>query len=146
METEETFKVIINGGRDFKTTIANRDAWTNTIIRTIDSIKPKEFKLIEIVSGEANGADKFGEEIAELQAYKLTKMPAKWDVFEEGDPRKWGKYGAYNPIAGLKRNKEMGKYAHALISLWDLKSTGTKDMIEFMLLLKKPVTIFPYKL
>lgn len=39
----------------------------------------------------------------------------------------------------------MGDYADELIAFWDGKSTGTKDMIEYMQKLKKPVEVIIFK-
>ena len=77
---------------------------------------------IEIVSGTANGADKFGERWAEEQKssyrknIKLKQFPADWE--------KHGK------AAGLIRNEQMADYGQALIAFWDGKSRGTKHMIQ----------------
>lgn len=76
----------------------------------------KNLENIEIVSGTARGADRFGEWLAQECGYELTKFPADWD-----------KYGK---SAGYIRNKEMSEYATHLIALWDGESKGTQHMID----------------
>ena len=77
---------------------------------------------VRIVSGTANGADKFGEQYAEEYGLKLSRFPADWD--------KLGKR------AGYVRNETMAKFAiedgnnGILVAFWDGKSKGTKHMIE----------------
>jgi hypothetical protein len=43
---------------------------------------------------------------------------------------------------GLRLNIRTGQYADALIAIWDGKSRGTKNMIEEMKKLGKPVRVF----
>lgn len=69
-----------------------------------------------VVSGTAKGADKLGENWAELNNIPLEKYPADWNKFGKS--------------AGYKRNTEMANNAEALIALWDGKSRGTKHMID----------------
>lgn len=100
-------KVIIAGSRDF-----------------IDYAKLKlvcDFTLknqinVEIISGNASGADKLGERYAKEKGYPLKQFPADW--------KKNGK------AAGPIRNKQMAEYADGLIAFWDGKSRGTKSMID----------------
>lgn len=73
-------------------------------------------KVIEIISGTANGADKLGERYARERGYKLTYFPANWD-----------KYGK---SAGYRRNVEMAQYADAAIIFWDGISAGSQHMID----------------
>ncbi len=72
--------------------------------------------ITEIVSGEARGVDKLGEQWA-----NENNIPIK------GFPAKWKKYGR---SAGVIRNNQMAKYADALVAVWDGVSTGTQDMIN----------------
>jgi len=88
-------------------------------------------KIIEIVSGTANGADKLGEKYANEKGYKIKQFPADWD--------KYGKSAGYN------RNEEMAKYADALIVFWDGKSKGTKHMIDLGCKYKLKIKIVIFK-
>lgn len=75
---------------------------------------------IEIVSGNCRGADQLGELFAEQNSLKLTRFPAKWDL--------------YGPAAGPIRNREMAQYAgmdHGILVLfWDRKSKGSRSMLQ----------------
>lgn len=82
----------------------------------IKLIKFTNLNITEVVSGGARGVDKLGEKYA-----KENNIPVK--LFEAN----WGDFGKR---AGVIRNREMARYAEALIYLWDGKSSGTKNMIE----------------
>ena len=83
-----------------------------------------------IVSGGARGADALAERYAKEHNYQLEVFHADWN-----------KYGK---SAGIRRNKQMAEVADALVAFWDGKSRGTKNMIEQMRRLKKPVKIVYY--
>lgn len=105
-------------------------AGSRTITKFYDvfhAYKEAGFPASEIVSGGARGVDRLGEELAELIKQPLKVFPAKWDQF--------GNY------AGYYRNKQMGNYADALVAIWDGKSKGTKQMIDYMRGLGKPVYV-----
>jgi hypothetical protein len=74
---------------------------------------------VEIVCGEARGADKLGRQFAEKHNYTVVSFPANWD-----------KYGK---AAGHIRNTEMRDYSTHLVAFWDGKSRGTKHMIDIAL-------------
>ena len=69
-----------------------------------------------ILSGNARGADRMGEEYAQNRGYRLELHPANWDLFGKS--------------AGYKRNEEMAECADILIAFWDGTSKGTKHMID----------------
>lgn len=112
------YRIIIAGGRDFN------DYKTLNIIANgiISNLNPDGDIEVEIVSGRARGADKLGEKFAEEYGYSIAKFPADWDT--------------YGKQAGVKRNRQMAKYATedgyhgVLIAFWDGESRGTKNMIE----------------
>lgn len=98
----------------------------------------------EIISGNARGVDKIGEQIAKENSIDLTIFPANWS-----------KYGK---AAGFKRNYKMIWYASifdkklascpdhlkgALLAIWDGKSKGTKSIID--LAAKYMLPLFVYK-
>ncbi|WP_230593901.1 DUF2493 domain-containing protein [Lysinibacillus sphaericus] len=101
------FKVIIAGGRDFNN--------YELLKEKVDFLLQNKGE-IEIVSGAARGADKLGERYAKEKGYPINSHPANWDL--------------YGKSAGYIRNKEMAKYANALIAFWDGKSKGTNHMIN----------------
>ena len=82
----------------------------------------KDCPNIEIISGTANGADRFGEAFALKYGIEVKRFPARWDKYGKG--------------AGYVRNKIMAQYAAksdelgVLIAFWDGKSRGTKMMID----------------
>lgn len=113
-------RVIIAGGRDF-------DDFPLLMNKCIEIIaqETKEVDSLEnirIVSGAARGADRFGEQYAQIANYDVSRFPAAWDT--------------YGKSAGYKRNAEMAKFASEdgnigiLIAFWDGKSRGTKHMID----------------
>lgn len=112
-------KIIIAGGRDF-----NNYA---LLCRKLDVILSRQ-KDIEIVCGEARGADSLGRRYAEERGYTVLSYPANWE-----------KYGR---SAGYRRNEEMAQVADALVAFWDGTSKGTQNMIELMK--NKPTRVIRY--
>lgn len=108
------------------------------LVKAVDHAIPLLFQkllyllpTIEVVSGKARGVDTLGELLAASRGWLVHAFPANWE-----------KYGAR---AGNKRNKEMGKFADALVAVWNGKSPGTKNMIERMNLLGKPSRVYMYE-
>ena len=98
-----------------KTIIAgSRDGVTSKHV--CEAVLYAGWDITEVVSGEARGADKFGEQWAEAVKIPIKRFPADWD-----------KYGK---SAGYRRNEEMAGYAQALIAVWNGTSKGTANMIE----------------
>ncbi len=112
-------KTIIAGGRDFKD--------YNLLKKQVDYYREHKGAITEIVSGGAAGADSLGE----MYAIE-NNIPIK--VFNAD----WNKHGR---AAGPMRNKQMADYADVLIAVWDGQSKGTKNMIDQMNKLNKPVFI-----
>ena len=81
----------------------------------------------EVVSGCAPGVDSIAELWANNHGIHVQRFPADWKQF--------------GMKAGPIRNAKMAEYADRLIAIWDGKSRGTKDMIERMKTLGKPVWI-----
>lgn len=109
-------KVIIAGSRDF----------TNRHV-VAQALNDSGFIPTQIVSGGARGVDTVGENIALLMGYSVKQFPADWET--------------YGKAAGPIRNAQMAEYADALIAIWDGESRGTKNMIDTMQKLGKPVHI-----
>ena len=74
------------------------------------------FEITEVVSGNARGVDRLGEQWALEHRVPVTKFPAEWDT--------------YGKSAGMVRNAEMATYADAAVILWDGVSVGTSHMVE----------------
>jgi predicted Rossmann fold nucleotide-binding protein DprA/Smf involved in DNA uptake len=100
-------RVIIAGGRNFNDYERLKSSCDKILSNQND---------IQIVSGNAKGADELGERYANEKGYGLNVYPAEWE-----------KYGK---SAGYKRNVQMAENADALIAFWDGKSKGTKHMID----------------
>jgi hypothetical protein len=109
-------KTIIAGCRDFTD--------YNLLEAKVDYYR-KDHAITEVVCGGATGADALGENYAIQNG-----IPVK------GFPADWNKHGK---AAGPIRNRQMAEYADVLIAVWDGKSRGTKNMIDEMNKLKKPV-------
>lgn len=73
-------------------------------------------KAIEIVSGEARGIDRLGEQLARELQIPVARFPADWKT--------------HPSAAGIIRNGEMGNYCDAGLLVWDGVSNGTQDMRE----------------
>lgn len=118
-------KVIIAGGREFNNYEYLKER-CDIILKNFDP-------PIEIVSGNAPGADTLGERYSREYLFKEpTIFPARWrDIHVPGAVIRMNRAGiAYNVKAGHDRNELMAQYADVLIAFWDGKSTGTKDMID----------------
>ena len=112
-------RIIIAGGRDFN----NYEFLKEKCNKIIESLNyNKKLSDIEIISGDAIGADTLGKKFAKEMNYRLVSMPAKWNL--------------YGRSAGYIRNEKMRDYAKIdpdysmLIAFWDGKSKGTKSMIN----------------
>ena len=99
-------KVIIAGSRTFDDYQKLCEICDFMLSRQVD---------IEIVSGNASGADKLGEKYAQERGYTIKQFKPDWSIGKQ---------------AGFLRNKQMAEYAEALICFWDGKSKGSKHMID----------------
>ncbi|AGI61755.1 chromosome segregation protein [Vibrio phage JSF3] len=134
-----TQHVIIAGGRDFTDTALMRSTLISLVEEGWLDSEPV------ILCGMAKGAD--------LTAFNLCKhefnlnvleYPADWKDLSEPCLIKHNRYGAYNALAGMKRNIQMAMDADSLVAFWDGKSHGTKDMIDTMVKLGKHVKVINY--
>ena len=113
-------RVIVAGGRDFD----DFPLLMNKCIEIIVEATKEDNTIdkIRIVSGGARGADKLGEQYAQIAHYDVSRFPADWN--------------RYGKSAGYRRNAEMAKFASedgnkgVLIAFWDGNSRGTKHMID----------------
>jgi len=100
-------KTIIAGGREFN----DKGFLEDKILELFP-----DTDILEVVCGEARGADALGKAFALSIGQPVTSFPAKWDEL--------------GTRAGPLRNIEMAEYADCLIAFWDGKSRGTKHMID----------------
>lgn len=114
-------RVIIAGGRDFDSYIFLRNRCFE-ILTGVFHFDIMNNSIIEIIHGNAKGADKYGGIFASHFNLRCTPFPANWD--------------AYGKAAGHIRNSQMAVYATEyncygiLIAFWDGQSRGTKNMID----------------
>ena len=135
-------KIIFAGGRDFRDIeIANTilmDAYENNFV-TDECIG---------ISGTAKGADSIFAYLINNYGGEVIPYPAKWDdlIETESNPVniKINKFEKeYNSLAGFNRNKLMAVNSDKLVAVYK-GSGGTKDMINLMIKLNKPVRIYNY--
>lgn len=102
-------RLIIAGGRYFND--------YQLLKRKVNELT-KNHKVLEVICGEATGADSLGKKWAIENSITVKSMPPDWDKFGKS--------------AGYRRNTEMANCATHLIAFWDGKSRGTKHMIDIM--------------
>jgi hypothetical protein len=102
-----------------------------------------DFKVAEVVSGKAAGADKLGEDWAAANGVPVKSFSADWnDLQAPGAVVRYDRAGRpYNAKAGPDRNRRMAAYADVGVFLWDGASRGTADAIRQMKALGKPVVV-----
>lgn len=126
-------KVIVAGSRYFKGKVyENYDFVKNNLN---DIIHDNNIPVKEIVSGNALGIDKLGEQYANEYFIPLKIFKPNWYKKDE-------KLNVllYNNNGGLERNVEMAHYADILIA-FNANTSGTNHMIKTMKELGKPVYI-----
>ena len=101
------FKLIVAGSRDFND--------YELLKSKLDKVKAV-YRVFEIVSGKARGADSLGERYALENSLPIAEFPADWDT--------------HGKSAGYRRNAEMADYADGCVVFWDGESKGTKHMID----------------
>lgn len=115
------FKLIVAGSRDFCNLAVVREVVDKMLANKLETHR------IEIVSGGARGPDTLGRAIAIEHGWRVSVMNADWE--------KEGK------AAGMKRNQRMADYADAALVFWDGNSPGTRNMIQTMIEMRKPIRI-----
>lgn len=131
-------RLIVAGGRDFND--------FGYLVKSLDHmLKRYNREDVLIIEGGATGADRLGREYAKLRGIDFTTQNADWkDLKTPPVLIKRNSYGEYNALAGIARNHKMGDMASHAVIYWDGKSTGSKDMLNYMKQLKKPVKVFSY--
>jgi hypothetical protein len=121
------FKVIIAGSRGITDYAVVRQAVIDSGLWALHK------RELEVVSGMAPGVDLLGVEFAKRNGLAWHERPAAWDDLEvEGAVIRYNRYGKpYNVRAGEFRNIAMGKESQGLVAIWNGKSTGTKQMIDW---------------
>jgi hypothetical protein len=117
-------RVIIAGSRGLA---PNADAIHNAFDRWLED---EDIVPGEIVSGNARGVDRAGEDWAASVGLPIKRFPIT--------QAEWRTYGK---SAGPRRNMHMAVYADALLAFWDGLSRGTADMVSQMRDRGKPVRV-----
>lgn len=125
-------RIIIAGTRTF----LDYSRVERTVPKIIEAlIKMYPNRIVSIITGAANGADKLGSRYAKEHHIPLREFPADWK--------------AHGKAAGPIRNQEMLDFAMketpALIVFWDGKSRGTKNMMEIAKKAGVKVAVVRYK-
>ena len=131
-------KIIVAGGRDF----TNKEMMKDFLQCMYQNGNLDD--SLELVCGMAKGADMTAYELFEEEGLVVHERPADWQDMSEPCVVGTNYFGKYNKLAGMKRNHAMGDEADILVAFWDGSSKGTKDMIEYMNKLGKPVHIVKY--
>lgn len=112
---EDTFFLVIAGGRDFKD--------YEFLKERADYLTSKVKRKIVVVSGKAPGADSLGERWAKERGYDVAEFPADWKNDGKGN---------YDRRAGMVRNEEMARLVANIrggaLLFWDGRSKGTGAM------------------
>lgn len=112
-------KAIIAGSRHLPTS----RPYTEFIDEVVS--ENKLFDIETIIHGCASGVDSAGDEWGSRHLIPRWEFPADWEQ--------------YGKAAGHIRNRQMAQAGDILIAIWDGKSKGTKNMIQEMERLGKPV-------
>jgi hypothetical protein len=121
-------KVIIAGSRDITDMAVLLAALGASPWADSDDCLLYDGAMTEVVSGTARGVDTLAIEWAVINWFPWKEFPADWE--------------RHGKAAGYIRNRQMAEYADALLAIWDGKSRGTKNMIETMEKLGKPVYVY----
>lgn len=127
-------KIIIAGTRDFNDYAFLEETVDEILFQTYAF--SRKFNHVEVISGTAKGADRLGEQYAEIRNLQIKRFPAQWNL--------------YGKKAGILRNTEMAKYLHnseedgICICFWDGKSKGTANMINTAEQLNIPTYVIDY--
>lgn len=111
---DKTIRIIVAGGRDF-------DDYETLEESLDDFLKDKDKDKVEIICGEARGADRLGKLYAIENDIECKSFWPDWEKHKK--------------MAGIVRNQEMKEYAGRrsceghLFAFWDEKSKGTKHML-----------------
>lgn len=116
---EKTRRIIVAGSRTFNN--------YQILSSVLDELLKEDGENIEIVCGEAKGADSLGRWYALEHNINIRSFPADWKN--------------YGRSAGMIRNQKMANYATEILVFWDGRSVGTKNMIKLAKEKELPCTI-----
>lgn len=112
-------RLIIAGGRTLPRGVTEQQ------VATIIDCFASEHEITQVVCGGASGVDDIGKWWALAKGLKIAMFPADWKT--------------YGKSAGPIRNREMARFGDELLAIWNGTSPGTRNMIQEMTKLGKPV-------
>lgn len=114
---------------------SRKDGWADPekVAELVDDLLDGWDTANVVISGHApSGVDFWVEESCKRRGIPFTPYPAAW---RDG-------MGVFNPRAGFDRNEAMARDADQVISIWNGRSSGSKDMIDRTLRHKKHLEVF----
>lgn len=117
MKLEKKYRIAIVGGRDFNDYQKMIEETTRHLRNKCYTFK--NYYELEIVTGDAKGADSLAKLFAESRGIEVTIFRADWHIHGKG--------------AGPIRNKKMASYCDEALAFWDGKSKGTGNMVREMI-------------
>lgn len=120
---EKDRRIIVAGSRTFSD--------YELLSKRLEKLIAADRERVEIVCGEAKGADSLGRRYAQEHEIPIRSFPADWKN--------------YGKSAGMVRNQKMANYGNELIAFWDGRSAGTRNMIRLAKEKGMPVTLIVFK-
>ena len=124
-------KVAIVGSRSFTPILGNiskQHSRTRSLINAaMKNLYEDQPVLSKIISGGADGADKYGEAYAAWEGVETEILKPDWET--------------HGNSAGYLRNAIIVEKADIVVAYWDGESKGTKHTIELAIKQRKPLII-----
>ena len=136
MDSNKEFKLAVIGSRD----ILNKEFIYSELDKLLELTK-----IDLIVSGGAPGPDKIGVEWAKERNIPYKEYFANWKDMSEPCVVKYNAFGAYNALAGFKRNEDIINNCDSVVAFWDGKSKGTKNSLDLARKQNKPIKIIKHE-
>lgn len=137
-----TIRLVIAGSRTVDPALEDIDRAVEDLVIDVYDARPGDFAehgrtsyVLEVISGDARGADTAGERWA-----KARGIPVHREPITREDIERHGKY-----VGPRMRNRRMAERGTHLIAFWDGVSAGTADMVTRMVARGKPACVVPYK-
>ncbi len=131
MTSMQGIRLAIVGGRDFADYRRLEQLMFDHFYDWDELADPSnQWRVGEVISGGANGADSCASRWAKEHGVKLTEFLPDWDRF--------GKR------AGFLRNEDIIAASDQVVALWNGESKGTQNSISIAKRLKKPTMIVYY--
>lgn len=129
-EKPKTINLTITGSRS----ITSYDTCLAALNRLVElNLLPQDISNVKLYHGAAKGVDLTVKEIFDDNNLQSEAIPADWSNLDvEPCVIKYNRYGkAYNALAGINRNKTLVDKGDLTLAIWDGKSSGTKDAMNY---------------